>query len=174
VLHILNFVDVAHIFFFLIFEIMKLQKLLWFKKNLFRDVTLSRNGPGWDAGHFVPFRDCPGQSGTSGHPRFNTTPIGSPMYRSSLAFVCSRVYYCNSLFIGFLKARLSPFQTVLNASVRLIVRLLSFSHISSFMTQQPHWIPFTIGTALSAVLLLNTFPISASSIRPLDPLFPMP
>jgi len=35
----------------------------------FRDVALSRNGPGRDAGHFVPFRDCLGQSGTSGHPK---------------------------------------------------------------------------------------------------------
>src|SRR6218665_846635 len=33
----------------------------------FRDVSLSRNGPGRDAGRFVPFRDCPGQSGTAGH-----------------------------------------------------------------------------------------------------------
>src|SRR6218665_1362897 len=34
----------------------------------FRDVSLSRNEPGRDAGHFLPFRDCPGQSGTAGHP----------------------------------------------------------------------------------------------------------
>src|SRR6218665_3704738 len=34
----------------------------------YRDVSLSRNGPGRDAGHFVSFRDCPGQSGTPGHP----------------------------------------------------------------------------------------------------------
>src|SRR6218665_3250270 len=34
----------------------------------FRDVSLSRNGPVRDAGHFSPFRDCPGQSGTAGHP----------------------------------------------------------------------------------------------------------
>jgi len=28
--------------------------------NSFRDVPLSRNGPGRDAGRFVPFHDCPG------------------------------------------------------------------------------------------------------------------
>src|SRR6218665_847051 len=33
---------------------------------------LARNGPARDAGHCVPFRDCPGQSGTSGHPTRNT------------------------------------------------------------------------------------------------------
>src|SRR6218665_2303334 len=37
-------------------------------KNSIRDVSLSRNEPGRDAGHFIPFRDCPGQSGTAGHP----------------------------------------------------------------------------------------------------------
>jgi len=66
------FVDVPYICLFLIFEIIKLQKLLWFMKKSFRDVALSRNGPGRDAIHFAPFRVCPGQSGTSGHPNFNS------------------------------------------------------------------------------------------------------
>jgi len=34
----------------------------------FRDIALSQKGPGRDAGHFVPFRDSPGQSGTLGQP----------------------------------------------------------------------------------------------------------
>jgi len=34
--------------------------------TMVRDVSLSRNGPGRDAGHFVSFRHCPGQSGTPG------------------------------------------------------------------------------------------------------------
>jgi len=33
-------------------------------------------GPGRDAEHFVPFRDCPGQSGTSGHPSGNPSDTG--------------------------------------------------------------------------------------------------
>src|SRR6218665_1677173 len=39
----------------------------------FRDVSLSRNGSVRDAGHFFPFRDCPGQSWTAGHPIVNVT-----------------------------------------------------------------------------------------------------
>src|SRR6218665_2849332 len=45
----------------------KLRRILLYKNSI-RDVSLSRNGPGRDAGHFVSFRDCPGQSGTPGHP----------------------------------------------------------------------------------------------------------
>src|SRR6218665_1695479 len=48
----------------------KLQKLprILLLKNSFQDVSLSRNGPDRDSGHFVSFRDCPGQYGTPGHP----------------------------------------------------------------------------------------------------------
>jgi len=98
------------------------------------------------------------------------------------AFVCSRIDYCNSLLIGLPKVRLSPIQTVLNASARLIARLSSFSHISSFMTQQPHWLPFSTRIefkvllsflSLNSVVHLNVFAncdhirpsISASSLR---------
>jgi len=68
-----------------------------------------------------------------------------PVFTSIVhAFVCSRTDYCNSLLIGFHKVWQSPIQTVLNASARLVPHLLRFSHISSFMTQQLHWLPFTI------------------------------
>jgi len=48
----------------------------------------------------------------------------------------------NSLLIGLPNVRLSPLQTVLNASVRRIARLSRFSNISSFMAQQLRWLPF--------------------------------
>ena len=53
----------------------KLQKLprILLLKNSFQDVSLSRNGPDRDSGHFVSFRDCPGQYGTPGHPILNCT-----------------------------------------------------------------------------------------------------
>src|SRR6218665_711330 len=61
---------VADNFYFLIFEKTKQQnRRIELTKTSFRDVSLSRNGTGRDAGHFFPFRDCPGQFGTSGHPR---------------------------------------------------------------------------------------------------------
>ena len=62
--------------------------------------------------------------------------VSIPVFTSILhAFVCSRIDYCNSLLIVLPKVRLSPIQTLLNAV------LLRFSHISSFITQQLHWLP---------------------------------
>src|SRR6218665_1644255 len=58
------------------------------------------------------------------------------------AFVCSRIDYCNSLLIGLPKSRLAPL-SVLNAAARLIARIPRFSHISTFMTEQLHWLPQT-------------------------------
>src|SRR5688572_21677225 len=57
------------------------------------------------------------------------------------AFVCSRIDYCNSLFIGLPKSRLSPLQLVLNIAARLIARLPRYSRISTFMFQELHWLP---------------------------------
>lgn len=43
---------------------------------------------------------------------------------------------------GLSKARLSSIQSVLNSAAWLIVRLLRFSHISPYMKDQLHWLPF--------------------------------
>src|SRR5688572_33052418 len=59
------------------------------------------------------------------------------------AFVCSRIDYCNSLLMGLPKLRLAPLQSVLNAAARLIARLPRFSHISTFMIEDLHWLPLT-------------------------------
>ena len=59
------------------------------------------------------------------------------------AFICSRIDYCNSLFVGLPKVRLSPLQSVINAAAGLIARLPRFSHISTFMFEQLHWLPLT-------------------------------
>src|SRR6218665_1004300 len=59
------------------------------------------------------------------------------------AFVFSRIDYRNSLLIGLPTVRLSLLQSVLNAAARLIARLPKFSHISSFMFNQLHWLPLS-------------------------------
>src|SRR6218665_139810 len=59
------------------------------------------------------------------------------------AFVCYRIHYCNSFLIGHPKVRLLPFKSVLNAAAKLIDHLPKFSHISSFMINQLHWLPLT-------------------------------
>ena len=58
-------------------------------------------------------------------------------------FICSQLDYCNSLLMGLPKQRLSPLQSVLNASARLIARLPRFSHISTYMHDVLHWLPIT-------------------------------
>src|ERR1043165_3112579 len=57
------------------------------------------------------------------------------------AFVFSRIDYCNSLLVGLPKVRLSPLQSVLNTAARLIARLPRYSHISTFMFDDLHWLP---------------------------------
>ena len=70
------------------------------------------------------------------------------------AFVCSRIDYCNSVLIGLSKVRLSPIQSVLNAAARLIARLPKFSHISSFMINQLHWLPLTARIQFKVLVLV--------------------
>ena len=68
------------------------------------------------------------------------------LYETFKIEICIAHLYC--LLIGLPKFRLSPIQTVIKDSARLIARLPRFSHISSFTTQQtslvslhhPHWI----------------------------------
>src|SRR6218665_2346707 len=58
-----KFADIADIFCYFLF-IERTKSIIC----SFRNVSLSRKGSVRDAGHFLPFRDCPGQSGTAGHP----------------------------------------------------------------------------------------------------------
>ena len=98
------------------------------------------------------------------------------------AFVSSRIDYCNSLLIGLPKVRLLPLQSVLNSAARLIARLPRYSHISTYMFEQLHWLPLSAriqfkililifkaqrGLAPKYLMDLILRPHSASSHRPL-------
>ena len=98
------------------------------------------------------------------------------------AFVCSRIDYCNSLLVGLPKVRLSPLQSVLNTAARLIARLPRYSHISTFMFDNLHWLPlhariqfkiltliFKAQRGLAPKYLVGVIlrPLSATSHRPL-------
>src|SRR6218665_3509245 len=106
-----------------------------------------------------------------------------PVFKSMVhAVVCSRIDYCNSLLIGLPRSRLAPLQSVLNAAARLIARIPQFSHISTFMTYQLHWLPLSarihfkiiflvykafLGLAPSYLCKVIMRPLSAISDRPL-------
>src|SRR5678816_3029665 len=98
------------------------------------------------------------------------------------AFICSRIDYCNSLLIGLPKVHLSPLQSVLNAAARLVARLPWYSHISTFMFEQLHWLPLSARIKFKIIILVFKAqrgfapkylsdvllrPLSASSHRPL-------
>ena len=98
------------------------------------------------------------------------------------AFICCRVDYSNSLFVGLPNVRLSSLQSVLNSAARLIARLPRFSHISSYMTDVLHWLPIASRIQFKVLLLVSKTqhglapkylcdlmrkPLSAISSRPL-------
>ena len=109
--------------------------------------------------------------------------VSSSIFTSIVhAFVCSRIDYCNSVLIGLPKVRLAPLQSVLNAAARLIARLPRFSHISTFMTEQLHWLPLSARIQFKVLILVIKSqmglapkylcdqihrPLSATSLRPL-------
>jgi hypothetical protein len=70
------------------------------------------------------------------------------------AFICSRIDYCNSLLIGLPRIRLSPLQSVLNSAARLIARLPRYSHISTFMFEQLHWLPLVARVQFKILILV--------------------
>ena len=79
--------------------------------------------------------------------------VSVPIFTSIVhAYACSRIDYSNSLLIGLPKTRLSPLQTVLNATARLIARLLRYSHISYYIKEHLHWLP--IFTRIECKVLL--------------------
>ena len=59
-------------------------------------------------------------------------------------FVCSWLDYCNSLLVGLRKVRLAPLQSVLSAAARLIASLPRFSHSSTFIAEQLHWLSLSL------------------------------
>src|SRR5688572_25310415 len=78
------------------------------------------------------------------------------------AFICSRLDYCNSLLMGLPKQRLSPLQSVLNASARLIARLPRFSHICTYMLDVLHWLPITARIHYKILFLVSKAQLSSA------------
>ena len=73
--------------------------------------------------------------------------VSMPVFKSMVhAFVCSKIDFCNSILIGL--------QSVLNAAARLIARLPRFSHISTVMTEQLHWLPLSARIHFKIIFLV--------------------
>jgi len=75
------------------------------------------------------------------HLRQNRRRVGTEMTtRFVLAFITSRLDYCNSVLAGRPQVTLEPLQRVQNAAVRLILDLNLWDHVTSGL-RQPHWLP---------------------------------
>jgi hypothetical protein len=57
------------------------------------------------------------------------------------AFVCCRLDYCSSLFIGLPLVRTNCLVRVLRFAARLVGGLSRYSHVSKFMLDDLHWLP---------------------------------
>src|SRR6218665_3593211 len=58
------------------------------------------------------------------------------------SFVTSRLDCCSSLYIGLPATRLNCLDRVLRSAARLIGRVSKFDHISAYMLDVIHWLPF--------------------------------
>jgi len=58
------------------------------------------------------------------------------------AFVFSRLGYCSSIFAGLLGVRMENLRRVHRAEARLIGGFKKFDHISQYMRDVLHWLPF--------------------------------
>ena len=65
---------------------------------------------------------------------------GSDEATRILAFITSRLDYCNSVLAGLPLVTLEPFQRVQNAAVRLILDLNLWDHVTPGL-RQLHWLP---------------------------------
>ena len=110
---------------------------------------------------------------------FGPVTLSTP---SSALEQISLLTYFNSLWVGLPNVRLSPLQSVLNVTARLIARLFRTFHISAFMFDHFYWLPFIarlqlkvltliyrsyISQALKYLRDLIRLPSSAISLRPL-------
>ena len=58
------------------------------------------------------------------------------------SFIVSRLDYCSALYVGLPAARVGCLVRVMRAAARLIGRIARFGHVSDYMRDVLHWLPF--------------------------------
>ena len=78
------------------------------------------------------------------------------------AFICNRIDYCNSILCGVAAGRLDRLQSVLNATARLVLNIPKFSHISSAIRDELHWLPVQCRSKFKICVLVRNCIIGSS------------
>jgi hypothetical protein len=79
------------------------------------------------------------------------------------AFVCSRLDYCSSLYVGLPQVRLNCLNRVLRSAARLVGGISRYGHVSEFMRHDLHWLP------LHQRILFRVSCIARSCVQALGP-----
>ena len=71
-----------------------------------------------------------------------------------LAFIISRLDYCNAVLHGVTTREQNRLQTVLNASARVLSRTSKFQSISTFLRGSLHWLPISQRVRFKVILMV--------------------
>ena len=93
---------------------------------------------------------------------FGTACLENPCSHSRGAFICNRIDYCNSILCGVAAGRLDRLQSVLNATARLVLNIPKFSHISSAIRDELHWLPVQCRSKFKICVLVRNCIIGSS------------
>ena len=78
-----------------------------------------------------------------------------------LAFVTTRLDYCNSVLAGLPQSTIDPLQRVQNAAARLVAGTGSRGHITPVL-QSPHWLPIKFRIIYKLCVLMHLVQVGCS------------